>query len=178
MTDKNRLFLELCLLYGCRNGELRNAKKSDFDFDDKVWSVPPENHKMGKSSGKPLVRPITEQAERLIIEAMALSPNSEYLFTNNGTNDPMGQCVPLQLPYNIMQWLRRNKGHEMPHWSVHDLRRTARTNFSTLTNPHIAEIMLGHSLGKIWHTYDHHHYLEEQQRAYEKWSERLHCLVS
>lgn len=37
--------------------------------------------------------------------------------------------------------LRRHSKFEMEHWSVHDLRRTARTNFATLTEPHIAEIM-------------------------------------
>jgi hypothetical protein len=58
----------------------------------------------------------------------------------------MGKSAPLALPYNIMQWLRRHEEYEMKHWSIHDLRKTARTNFSTLTEPHIAEIMLGHKL--------------------------------
>jgi len=177
ITFKNKLYLKLCLIYGCRNGELRLSKKADFDFGSKVWTVPPENHKMGKASGKPLLRPIIDETERLIKQACELSPESDYLFTNNGTNDPMGNCAPLQLPYNIMQWLRRNKAYEMPHWSLHDLRRTARTNFSTLTQPHIAEIILGHSLGKIWHTYDQHHYLDEQREAYEKWVVRLKGLI-
>ena len=60
---------------------------------------------------------------------------------------------------------------------MHDLRKTARTNYSTLTDPHVAEIMLGHSLGKIWRTYDHHDYLKEQAEAYKAWCERLYCIV-
>ncbi len=70
----------------------------------------------------------------------------------------MNHTAPLALPYNIMQYLRKNEDFELPHFSMHDLRRTARTNFSTLTEPHIAEIMLGHSLGGVWKTYDRHDY--------------------
>jgi hypothetical protein len=56
---------------------------------------------------------------------------------------------------------------------MHDLRRTARTNFSTLTQPHIAEKMLGHKLGGVWEVYDKHDYLDEQRIAYEAWLIRL-----
>ena len=72
-----------------------------------------------------------------------------------------------------MQWLRRHEKYEMTHWSVHDLRKTARTNFSTLTQPHVAEIMLGHKLPGTWQTYDHYTYLKEQTAAYSAWWKRL-----
>lgn len=173
MSPKNVLFLKLCLLYGCRGGELRLARKSDLDFKAKVWTVPPENHKTGKATGKPLKRPIIDISFDWFKEASKLSGRQQWLFLNEASNDPMGKGVPLALPYNIMQWLRRHEGYEMSHWSVHDLRRTARTNFSTLTEPHIAEIMLGHKLPGQWMVYDQHDYLEEQREAYEKWWGRL-----
>lgn len=66
----------------------------------------------------------------------------------------------------------------MEHWSVHDLRRTARTNFSTLTEPHIAEIMLGHRMPGAWQVYDHHDYLQEQAEALNAWTDRLAVLVA
>lgn len=177
MTLKNKLFLKLCLIYGCRNGELRQSEKTHFDFDKHVWTIPPENHKLGKATGKPLLRPIIPATETLLREAFALSARSKYAFTNDGSNEPMGIRAPLSLPYNIMQWLRRNDGYEMAHWSVHDLRKTARTNFSTLTEPHIAEIMLGHRLPGSWQIYDHHDYLEEQAKAYTAWADRINSLV-
>ena len=89
----------------------------------------------------------------------------------------MGQGAPLALPYNIRQWLRRHKDYEMAHWSIHDLRKTARTNFSTLTDPHIAEIMLGHRLPGSWQVYDFYDYLPEQKMAYQAWWERLMGIV-
>lgn len=177
MATKNKLFLKLCLIYGCRNGELRLSEKGHFDLEKMVWIVPPENHKLGKTSGKPLLRPITPEIEALLAQAMALSKGSKYLFTNSGTNKPMGTGAPLQLPYNLMQWLRRHEKYEMAHWSVHDLRNTARTNFSTLTEPHIAEIMLGHKLPGSWQVYDQYDYLPEQAAAYSAWCQRLQTLT-
>ena len=178
MAAKNKLFLKLCLIYGCRNGELRASEKSHFDFGKKLWTIPPANHKLGKSTGKPLLRPITPRIESLLKEAAALSPESRFLFTNSGSAEPMGTSAPLALPYNVMQWLRRHENYEMQHWSVHDLRKTARTNFSTLTEPHIAEIMLGHRLPGTWQVYDHYDYLPEQAKALEAWTERLERLTA
>lgn len=177
MATKNKLFLKLCLIYGCRNGELRASEKGHFDLETKVWTVPPENHKLGKTTGKPLLRPITPEIEELLQQAMTLSGKSKYVFTNTGSTDPMGTGAPLALPYNIMQWLRRHERYEMQHWSIHDLRKTARTNFSTLTEPHIAEIMLGHRLPGTWQVYDHYDYLPEQAKAYSAWAQRLAALV-
>lgn len=173
MAAKNKLFLKLCLIYGCRNGELRAAEKKHFDFERAVWTVPPENHKLGSTTGKPLLRPIVPATETLLRQALALSNGAMHIFTNTGTDEPMGTSAPLALPYNVMQWLRRHEHYEMEHWSVHDLRRTARTNFSTLTQPHVAEIMLGHRLPGEWQVYDHYDYLPEQAEAYTAWAARL-----
>jgi len=177
MAAKNKLFVKLCLIYGCRNGELRVSEKKHFDLDEMVWSVPPENHKMGKLTKRPLLRPITEDIEPLIRSVIALSGPGKYMFNNSGTSEPMGRSSPLQLPYNLMQWLRKHEKYEMEHWSIHDLRKTARTNFSKLTEPHVAELMLGHKMPGEWEVYDHHHYLEEKTAAYSAWCQRLVKIV-
>ncbi|MCS0397904.1 site-specific integrase [Vibrio diabolicus] len=177
MSAKNKLYVKLCLVFGCRNGELRLSEKKHFDLDTMVWTVPPENHKLGTTTGKPLLRPIIEEVKPLIEKAIDLSGRGKYLFNNSGTNEPMGRSAPLALPYNIMQWLRRHKDYELKHWSIHDLRKTARTNLSSLTEPHIAEIILGHRLPGTWQVYDHYDYLPEQKEAYAAWWKRLSTIV-
>ena len=176
MTYKNKLFLTLLIIYGCRVGELKLAKKSHFDLKEMIWTVPPENHKTGKKSKKPILRPITENIKPYLLEAMEFSQGSEYLFTIDGTTRPLGETSHLTMPNNIFQWLKRHKGVDLEHWSVHDLRRTMRTNMSTIAQPHVCEIMLGHALPKIWGTYDKHDYLSEQKEAYEKWMDRLESI--
>lgn len=176
-TPKNKLFVKLCLIYGCRNGELRQSEKDHFDFDKKVWTIPPENHKLGKSTGKPLLRPITPTIEGYLKEAFELSAGSKYVFTNDGSDEVMGARAPLAIPYNIMQYLRRKESFEIEHFSMHDLRRTCRSNLSSITEFHLAEIMLGHSIGRIVQTYDQYDYLKEQAEAYEKWCKRIFEIV-
>ena len=161
ITHKNKVFVKLCLIYGCRNGELRQSEKTQFDFDNKVWTIPPENHKLGKSTGKPLLRPITPTIKGYLKEAFKLSAGSKYVFTNDGSSEVMGVRAPLAIPYNIMQYLRRNESFEIEHFSMHDLRRTCRSKLSSITDFHVAEIMLGHSIGRIVQTYDQYDYLSE-----------------
>ena len=177
ITPKNKLFVKLCLIYGCRNGELRQSQKTDFDFEKKVWTIPPENHKLGKSTGKPLLRPITSTIEGYLKAAFELSAGSKYVFTNDGSDEVMGTRAPLAIPYNIMQYLRRKESFEIEHFSMHDLRRTCRSNLSSITEFHLAEIMLGHSIGRIVQTYDQYDYLKEQAEAYEKWCKRIFEIV-
>lgn len=171
MAQKNVYFVWLCLFFGCRTGELRLAKKSDFDLERNVWTIPPENHKTG-ANGKSIVRPIIERIKPILLDAMALNP-SEYMFTNESDGTVMSASSPIALPYNIIQYLRKKHNVELEHFSMHDLRRTARTNFSELTKPYIAEIMLAHALPKIQGTYDYYNYMPEQKEAYELWWDRL-----
>lgn len=174
ITPKNKLFVKLCLIYGCRNGELRQAEKKHFDFKAGIWTIPPENHKLGKKSGKPLLRPITPSIAAYLKHAFALSPDSQYAFTNDGSDEVMGVRAPLALPYNIMQHLRRYEGYE----TMHDLRRTARSRFSMITSFHVAEVMLGHAVGsQVARVYDRYDYLAEQAEAYEAWCDMLFALV-
>jgi integrase len=76
-----------------------------------------------------------------------------------------------------MQYLRRKESFEIEHFSMHDLRRTCRSNLSSLTEFHVAEIMLGHSIGRIVQTYDQYDYLKEQSEAYDKWCKRIFAIV-
>lgn len=62
----------------------------------------------------------------------------------------------------------------MDPWSVHDLRRTARTNWAALkVNEGVSEKMLGHVLQGVLANYNHHEYLDEMAEAYRAWFYRL-----
>jgi integrase len=168
---RNELLLRLLLIYGCRIGELRLAKKEDFDFDNHVWTVPATNHKTGLRTKKPIKRPITPTIKPYIEQAMALN-DSPYLFTTPD-NTILIETTHLKIPNCVIHWLDVNKGIKMQHWSVHDLRRTMRTNMSAHVPPHVCEIMLGHKLPVVWATYDKYDYLDEQAQAYEAWAVKI-----
>lgn len=177
MALKNALFIKICLFYANRYSELRMAKKTDFDFERKIWTVPPENHKTGKYTKRPLLRPILPEIEPFIQQAMELN-TSIYMFVNNGTKEMYGQNGPGKLPYNVMQYARRHYGVEMKHWSMHDLRRTARTHFSRFASRDIAELMIGHTMPGEQGTYDYHDYQNEMGIAYKQWWDKLESLTN
>ena len=155
-----------------------HAAKGEFDFKEGVWSIPPERHKTGRKTGRVLKRPIIEEVAPLIHEAMSLSHSRDLLFSAELSDKPMHQSSTLSYPRNIMKVAEKQLNYPMAHWSMYDLRKTARTNWSTLAEPHICELMLGHVLPGVWQVYDRHDYLEEQATAYKAWYERIMRLVA
>ncbi|MFS1539551.1 MAG: tyrosine-type recombinase/integrase [Candidatus Phlomobacter fragariae] len=174
-NPRNALIIKLALLFGCRIGELLKAKIKDFDFTKGIWTVPPENHKTGKKSKKPIIRPIIPAAEKLIKTARQLSHGSDYLFIVTG-----GKSLRVSGHIGFINDLNKKMvgGFDnYTHWSIHDLRKTMRTGVADLTQPHIAEIMLGHKLPGVWQVYDKHVYLEEQREAYQRWWHKVTQIV-
>ena len=50
----------------------------------------------------------------------------------------------------------------MPHWTLHDLRRTARTILSRYATPDHAERVIGHIIGGVRGVYDLYEYADEK----------------
>ncbi|HGJ5883040.1 site-specific integrase, partial [Arsenophonus sp.] len=174
-NPRNALIIKLALLFGCRIGELLKAKMTDFDFTKKIWTVPPENHKTGRKSKKPIIRPIIPAAKELIKAAKKLNDDSDYLFT-----DSKGKPLSIGGHTFFITALNKKmalKFENFTHWSIHDLRKTMRTGVAELTQPHVVEIMLGHKLPGVWQVYDKHTYLEEQRESYERWWNKVNQIV-
>jgi len=172
-----KLLMKLCLFFGCRVAELKLAKKSDFDFKTMIWTVPAENHKMGDQTEEPLLRPIIDEIVPTLKEVFVLSNSRSLAFTKVRSNVPMDENSHLDTPINLTNWLSKREGVEIPHWSTHDLRRTMRTNMSSITDKLIAEIMVAHARPEIEQVYDHYRYLDEQKKAYAAWFVRLESIV-
>lgn len=171
MRRKNALLIQLVLLFGCRSGEMLQSKRKDYDFEKDIWTVPPENHKTGKN-GKPIRRPIIPAAKEMLQEVMQISDHPEYLFQSSLEKDKgriQNSASALGLPKTVIAYFYRTRGEVMPHWSMHDLRRTARTRWSPIAPPHVCEVMLGHTMPGVWAVYDHSDYLDEQRKAYVAW---------
>lgn len=181
ISAKNKAIIIMLLFFGCRVSELRLAKKSDFDFQEMIWYIPPENHKMGARTHKPIIRPVIPQIVPFLKYVFSLSPDScEYAFPNLKAKayTKLEKSFQTTIPPFVNDNVRKRFGVEMQHWTMHDLRRTMRTHISELAPPHICEIMLGHGLPAIWGTYDLHEYLGEQAQAYEKWFHKLCAILN
>lgn len=71
---------------------------------------------------------------------------------------------------------------ELPHWTLHDLRRTYSTMNAQLgTPPHVTEALLNHKTGtrsSIQRVYDRHTYLPEMRVAVERYERHLETLCA
>ncbi|OKP02216.1 tyrosine-type recombinase/integrase [Xenorhabdus eapokensis] len=174
---RNALMVKLSLLFGCRIGELLKAKVVDFDYEKNVWIVPPANHKTGRKTKKPIIRPIIPAAKELIEQAKKINGGSQYLFAISGGR-PFSKSSHCVIIDRLSEKMSKYFDDSYTSWSIHDLRRTMRTEISELTPPHVAEIMIGHKLPGVWQVYDKHTYLNEQREAYERWWNKLTKIVS
>lgn len=178
LAARSKLFVKLMLFFGCRPGELRTAAVSEFDFENKVWEIPPERHKTGKKTKRPLRRPLIDEVIPWIEEAMALSMNPRMLFSGESRPTELGDRATTSFHRSILNAAEKQLDAPLPGMCLYDLRKTARTNWSSLGPPHVCEMMLGHSLPSIWRVYDRYDYLEEQADIYRKWWRLLMQVVS
>ncbi|HEY7086138.1 MAG TPA: tyrosine-type recombinase/integrase [Hyphomicrobiaceae bacterium] len=80
---------------------------------------------------------------------------------------------------------KRILGHRerpLPHWTLHDIRRTFVTNMNELgfAEPHIVEAIVNHISGSksgVAGRYNHAQYLEQRRDALDKWGRYLTGLV-
>jgi len=155
----NKVIHLLCLVYGCRLSEARTLKRQDLDFDSMVWTVPAEVSK----TGKPIRRPITTIGRQLFERASMASADPEYLFPGQS-----GGVVEIHSCNRLVSRLRSTLG--IPHWRIHDARRTLSTRLSEMgVFPHITEVMLGHTMTGVMAVYNKHDWLEDQRVGYELW---------
>ncbi|EMJ5764235.1 site-specific integrase [Klebsiella oxytoca] len=158
ITHQNKLLLKLLLLTGCRGVELRLAKKADFDLDARVWRVPDEHSK----TREPFERGLSLKAVEILREAFSLYEDFSQVFPPAAKKEdrPMAASVILNLAIQLREDMT------IDHWSIHDLRRTAKTKMAELgVMPHVSEKVLGHKLSGVLAIYDQHSYLREQQEA-------------
>ena len=92
------------------------------------------------------------------------------VFTTDGRR-PIGGFSKFKRAFEakvLVELRKRNPEAELLRWTLHDLRRTARSLLSRAGVPSDhAERCLGHVLPGIRGTYDRHEYLHEKRRAFE-----------
>lgn len=81
-ATSNKLLHQMIMLWGCRISELRLSTTSEFDLNEKVWSVPEQHSK----TGKVIRRPIFPSIEPLLDKA--LITYGEILFPGQNINKP------------------------------------------------------------------------------------------
>ena len=148
---------------------------SEFDLEDeKIWIIPPERAKNGKTHRVPL----SPLAVSLIEEAQTLADgDSEWLFPSPKGDVPVKpQAVNQALYRACMPIAERPKAARLSNKPAialtgivpHDLRRTAASNLAALgINRLVISKILNHVETSVTSIYDRHGYDDEKRHALE-----------
>ncbi|MBO2643888.1 tyrosine-type recombinase/integrase [Shewanella algae] len=179
----NYLACALLVTLGVRKSELTEAAWSEFDLTEYEWNLPASRSKSGVGITIPLPPIVMEWLKELEVRACG----SNYVFPNRrqGKKEHMGTDT---LNRAISKLFGRDPGKakkpdnlmgDIPHFTVHDLRRTCRSLLARQgTSGDVAERCLNHKLKGVEGIYNRHDYLEERRAALEKLSETIAELVN
>lgn len=159
-------FVKSLLLTTTRRNEAALMHSSELDGAD--WTIPADRYKTGIDH----VIPLSAAARALLGEKPAgANGNSWFIFTTTqGAKGFSGFSKAKRELDKAIAKVRAEAGREpMPHWVLHDLRRTGRSLMSRAGVPaDHAERCLGHVIGGVRGVYDRYAYLDEKRAAFEK----------
>jgi integrase len=160
-----KLLLALCV----RKGELLGACWEEFDLDGDlpsgaVWHLPSSRTKTGAALDIPLVPAVVGWLREL----RSLDAGCEYLFPKRRRD--RRERVP-HVGLDTLNVAVERVQHGLAPFTLHDLRRTARTQLAALgVRREVAERCLGHAIRGVEGTYDRHDYFKERRAALEQWT--------
>lgn len=169
---ENDLSIRLLLLLCVRKMELCAARKEEFDLSAGVWHLPGERTK----TGKPINIPLPALAIGWLQQLFELAGPSSWLLPARKMQHRM---VPHIHEGTIGTAMGKVKPHmpDVPAFTVHDLRRTARTHLAELgIDPVVAERCLNHKIPGVEGIYNRHDYFNERREALNKWAALLDAL--
>jgi len=160
--------LKMLLLTAQRRDEVANMSLKEIGTDG-IWTIPAERYK----TKRPNFVPLSKEA-LAIIEAQPRIERCDYVFPSlvNTPFTGFGKSKA-RLDKAVLDMQKRiKKGAKVepiPNWTLHDLRRTAKTLMARAgVRPDISERVLGHVIAGVEGTYDRHSYSDEKRDALEK----------
>ena len=174
------LWIKLLMLTGARNMEGRGAHWSEFDLDQRVWTIPPDRSKNGRAHTIYLT-----DAMLAVIRDIPRFRDVDLVFPAAGNSArPMSgdQKVKDRVDQRMRKALSEAGCKDPENWCLHDFRRTIATGLQRLGfRPDIADQVIGHvgsTRGGAGAHYLHHGYEDEKRDALTTWSEHLLGLFS
>lgn len=149
------------LLLSLQRREKLRLMHRDYVTSDGLWTIPREDREKGNAEYIRL-----PSVAMQIIKKHPTTPSRPYVFQgrlegpiNGFTKDKAALDAKMQ----------EIAGYSIPHWVLHDLRRTGKTLMIRAgVSPHVSERVLGHVISGVEGVYDQHDYLAEKTAALRK----------
>lgn len=157
-----KILLALCL----RKMELCAARWEEFDFDNAVWHFPAERSKNGDAVDIPLCPTVIDW----FTELKSMSCGSQYVLPARKMQSRMIPHIQESTLPVALSKVRHALPADMPNFTIHDFRRTARTHLAALgVDPFVAERCLNHRIKGVEGIYNRHDYFDERRAALAQW---------
>lgn len=166
------VWMQLLILTGGRNMEVRNARWSEFDMEGRLWTIPAARSKNGRQHQVYLTDAILA-----LLKRVPRFKGVDLVFPAAGNDEnPMSgdQQFKNRIDKRMREAMKKAGAKEPEQWCVHDFRRTIATGLQRMGfRPDIADQVIGHvsstRSGAAAH-YLHHGYEAERKEALEAWS--------
>ena len=169
---------KMLLLTGQRLGEVVNM--TDGEITDDLWHLTADRTKNGRAHDIAL----SEAARDVLGAVERVKGQAGYVFTTNGASALQGYHKGRNHIAKRMAEIASHEAGEameIPHWTFHDLRRTAATGMARLGIPvRVTEAVLNHvsgTAGGIVGVYQRHDYADEKRNALDAWARFVGDLV-
>ena len=160
--------VKFLLLTGSRRTEASAMTWAELTGGD--WTLPAARNKTKVE----LIRPLSANALAVIGDKPS---GSQFVFTDDGER-PLRSHGRLKAAFDA-SCASHNENAPLERWTLHDLRRTARSLMSRAgVASDYAERCLGHVIGGIRGTYDRYEYRDEKAEAYAKLARLVERIVS
>ncbi len=168
MSIQVRNALKIFTLTGVRTAELRLAQWSGFDFENSLWTIPPE-HTKGAITVKIHLTDLT----KTLLQQLKATSDSPFVLAGLVANSPLDKNAIPRAIHRIQEKVG------IPEWTAHDLRRTFATHLGeTLhVDPVVIEKCLGHKMPRIMATYNKNEMLPQRKEALDKWTKYVQSLI-
>jgi integrase len=165
--DPASALIRFLLLTGARRSEAAGLKWSEIEGD--VWTLPADAGPNRNKTKRDLQRPLSKAA-LAVVNSQPHIKDSPLVFSHDGRR---------MLSFSLLKQ-NIDKASGVTGWTLHDLRRTARTLLSGCVDVSVdlAELCIGHTKKGVRATYDQHTYLSEMRAAFEKLSRRIELIVN
>jgi integrase len=174
----NEITVRLLLMLGVRKGELIGARWSEIDDEAAVWTIPKARIKTRKKGHASDFRvPLPQQAVELLDELRARAFESAFVLparrvSRRSRSRNLGHISP-----DTVNFALARLDHGLDPFTVHDLRRTCRSQLSALGVPFaVAERCLNHKLPGQGEIYDRHDLLDQRRQVLTRWADCLDLL--
>jgi integrase len=126
------------------------------EIDGADWGIPAARVKCKRD----FLVPLSGKAAAVLATLPVIGSATGPVFTNDGRR-PLRGFGKVKAAFD--------KASGVSGWTIHDLRRTARTLMTRAgVDPNHAERCLGHVIGGVRGVYDRHEYYDEKKSAFER----------